>query len=319
MILDIVLLIVGFILLIKGANIFVGESVNISKKLKIPSVVIGLTVVSIGTSLPETVVSITASVKGANALAIGNIVGSNIFNLLFIVGLCALIKPFMVNFKEIAKDLWIAAGAAAALLLIMVLCGDYITRPWSLVLFAAFMAYIIILVRNATKNKDGDVSEDSAEDGDTAALKPLWKSIIGAVLGCAFIIAGGQLTVNGAENIAVAMGISERLIGLTVLAIGTSLPELVTSLTACIKRENSIALGNVVGSNIFNILFILGAAGVISPLAIDVNLIFDLIVLNVCSLVSIFFIYSGKKLVRFEGVLMVAAYIGYMVFICIKN
>ena len=309
---DILFLIAGFALLVKGADVFVDASVNIAKKLKIPSIIIGLTIVSLGTSAPEAVISITASAKGANALAIGNVVGSNIFNLLIIIGICVLVKPFAVNFRNIANDIWLSVFAGIILLLMMQLSRGYISRVFSGILLAVFIAYMIILIRKAVKSKE--TNGVNKENGS----KPLWASIILSIAGCALIISGGQLTVNGAENIASAFGISERVIGLTILAAGTSLPELVTSIIACTKGENDIALGNVVGSNIFNLLFVLGLAGIVSPLAIDVNLIFDLLVLTICSMITILFIYTGKRLVRPEGLTMVALYAAYMVFICVK-
>ena len=309
---NILFLIAGFALLVKGADVFVDASVNIAKKLKIPSIIIGLTIVSLGTSAPEAVISITASAKGANALAIGNVIGSNMFNLLIIIGICVLVKPFAVNFRNIANDIWLSVFAGIILLLMMQLSRGYISRVFSGILLAVFIAYMIILIRKAVKSKE--TNGVNKENGS----KPLWASIILSIAGCALIISGGQLAVGGAENIASAFGISERIIGLTILAAGTSLPELVTSIIACTKSENDIALGNVVGSNIFNLLFVLGLAGIVSPLAIDVNLIFDLLVLTICSMITILFIYTGKRLVRPEGLTMVALYAAYMVFICVK-
>ncbi|MCL2035323.1 MAG: calcium/sodium antiporter [Oscillospiraceae bacterium] len=310
-VLQTVLMIVGFVLLIKGADIFVDASVLIAKRLNIPNVVIGLTVVAMGTSVPEAVVSISAALNGSNGLAIGNVVGSNIFNLLVVVGLCAFISPIAVRFRELARDYWISVGAALLLLVMMLAFGSVIPRAGGFLLFAVFAAYITMMVLKALKDRS---PEDDA-DKNMAAPKPIVKPVCLAVLGIALIVAGGDITVKSAVNIAVTLGITERVIGLTVVAIGTSLPELVTSLVACRKGENDIAIGNVVGSNIFNILLVLGLSGIIIPLAVDGSLIFDLVILTASSLAFGLFAYTGKRIVRFEGFSMVMMYAAYMAFI----
>ncbi|MCL2036687.1 MAG: calcium/sodium antiporter [Oscillospiraceae bacterium] len=311
--LDLLLLVVGFAVLIKGADVFVDSGVGIAKKLKIPSVIIGLTIVSLGTSAPEAVVSITASLKGEASLAIGNIVGSNLFNLLFVVGLCALMKPFAVILKEIAKDFWISIAATVILLSAMVFFSENIPQWFAVVMLVFFAVYIALLIRQAVKNPVTD-SPDESE----AKTRSMWFNVLGAILGCACIVIGGQVAVTGAKNIAVAFNISERIIGLTVLAIGTSLPELVTSVVAAKKGESGIALGNVVGSNIFNILFILGMAGAISPLGIDMNLLFDTAALAISSLVAIVFIYTKSRITRSEGFALILMYVGYMTYVIVK-
>ena len=307
-----ILLIVGFVLLIKGADLFVDSSVNIAKRLKIPNLIIGLTIVAIGTGAPEAVISITASLQGSNDLAIGNIVGSNIFNLMFVVGICGIIKPFTINLKSILVNYWIAIGAAVALLLLKLLGGDYIPRIGSLFLFIAFVVYLSALIVQA-KNKT--IIEDDTHKENNEKTKPLPINILLAVLGCSMIIIGGHFTVVSATEIAVTFGITERIIGLTIVAVGTSLPELVIFLVACKKGENDVALGNIIGSSIFNILFVLGLTGMISPLTIDINLTFDTIVLIMASLITLIFFYTGKRLVRFEGFAMVASFMTYMLYI----
>ena len=313
---EVLLLILGFALLIKGADVFVDAGVEIAKIFKIPSVIIGLTVVALGTSAPEMVVSITASVRGSNALAIGNVVGSNVVNLLLVVGLCAMMKSMRVKTHEIAKDFWFSILAAVLLLGLKLLNGETIPRVGAATLLLIFTVYMIILIRQTLKNRNDNIFENECKN--SKKQKPLPVVVLFAVFGCAAIVGGGQLTVDSAVKIAASMGMSERMIGLTIVAIGTSLPELVTSLMALKKGETDIALGNVIGSNIFNILLVLGVAGVISPLSFDDALIFDTSVLIAGSLVVLLFSYTGKRISRKEGAVMVLMYAVYTAFILWK-
>jgi len=308
-VLEAVLLILGFALLIKGADIFVSAGVGIAKKLRIPAVIIGLTIVAMGTGTPEAVISITASVQGANSLAISNVVGSNIFNLMFIIGLCAVIKPIPFKIQEISKDFWISIIAAVVLLGLKLIGGAHIPRWGSLILLVAFIVYLVLLVRQALKAQG---EEKTAGEDDTGKTRRLPVLVLLALLGCVLIVAGGQLTVDNATKIAIALGVTERIIGLTIVAVGTSLPELVTSLVACKKGENEFALGNIIGSNIFNIMFVLGVAGLISPLEFDSALMFDTVFLVAGSLVALLFVYTSKRLARGEGLVMVLMYAAYM-------
>jgi cation:H+ antiporter len=317
------LMLLGFALLIKGADMFVNASVAIAKKLKIPTVIIGLTVVAMGTGTPEAVISITASVQGANSLAIGNVVGSNIFNLIFIIGLCAVIRPIPFDLHAVSKDMWLSIGAAVLLLGLMLISGSYIPRWGSFVLLVVFLVYIFLLVRKAMKAHDAEdnVPQETIPQ-KTAPHEPGKQKhfaviILLALLGCVLIVAGGQLTVDNATKIAVMLGVTERIIGLTIVAVGTSLPELVTSLVACKKGENEFALGNIIGSNIFNLMFILGIAGLISPLAFERALMLDMAFLIAGSLIAFLFIYTGNRLARREGFVMVSLYVGYMVFVMV--
>ena len=316
-ILEILLLLAGFGLLIKGADIFVGASSDIAKRLKIPNLIIGLTIVAMGTSLPEAVVSISAAVNGSSGIAVGNVIGSSIANLLFIIGFCALVNPIRVKLEEIARDFWISVGAAALLLLMMVIFRESIPRLGAFVLFVGFTIYMIILIRLALKNKEQTSEFQENQDGKNGSgeSKPVVRIIFFAVLGAALILAGGQFTVRSAVNIALALGITERVVGLTIVALGTSLPEFVTTFVAYRKGKGDMAIGNIIGSNIFNILFILGMAGMITPLAIDGSLIFDAAVLTAGSLAFLLFATSGKRIVRFEGLSMVAIYAAYMIFV----
>lgn len=305
-------LILGFILLIKGADVFVDASINIAKRLRIPGIVIGLTLVAFGTSAPEAVISVSAAAGGSNAIAIGNVIGSNMVNLLLAVGLAALISPIAVIFKEISRDYWVSVGAAALLLVLKLVFNDTIPRAGAFLLLAVFLVYMFILVRQALKNR----SPENNKTAD-ASQKNLLKSIIFAVFGAVIIVVGGQLTINNAIAIAEVLNISERMAGLTILAIGTSLPEIVTSVVAAKKGENDIAVGNILGSNIFNLLFVLGLAGLVLPLEIDTGLLIDLAILIAVSFAFLLFTRTGKRIVRGEGVAMVVMYMAYMVYLIV--
>ena len=310
--LNIFLLILGFALLIQSAKVFVTASVAIARRLKIPTMVIGLTVVAMGTSAPEVVISVSAAIGGSGDLAIANVVGSNIFNLLFIVGFCAMIYPISVKMKAISRDYWASVAATIILLVMVIAFGDAIPRLGGLALLLGFAAYMIIVVRGALKSKTED---DSTE---VTSRRPLWQNIVLAILGIAIIVGAGQLTVLSAVNIATTMGITERVIGLTIVAMGTSLPELITTLIACRKKEGEFALGFIIGSSIFNIMFVLGLSGLITPLAIDPGVIFDMAVLAAGTLTFFLFAKSSEKVVRIEGLAMVLTYLGYMTWVVIQ-
>lgn len=302
------LLVIGFLFLIKGADLFVDGSSSIAKLLKIPSVIIGLTIVSIGTSLPEAAVSISASIKGAYDLSIANVVGSNIFNLLGVVGVSAIICPFVVDKVIMKRDFPISIFVTVILAVMLWDCK--LSRVESIILFGLFTAYILLLVHSALKNRQ-QVSEEYK------TLSPL-KSIIFIVIGIIGIVAGGTITVNAATFFARALKMSELLIGLTIVAVGTSLPELVTSVVAAKKGESEIALGNVIGSNIFNILFILGMSGIVHPLVCDAGALIDTVLLIVMSALM-FLIYKFKnKVTRPVGYISVAVYVIYVIYIILR-
>jgi len=311
--LDLFLLTVGFVLLIQAAKVFVNSSVSIAHKLRIPTVVIGLTVVAFGTSSPEIVISVSAALGGSSDLAIANAVGSNLFNLLFIVGICALIYPFSVQMKTISRDYWVSVGATAGLLiLVMLYSGGQIPRWGGAALLIFFFVYLFIVVRHALKNKTDECEPEEKP-------KPLWLSIILMIVGIGVIIGAGQLTVSSAVNIATTLGVSERIIGLTIISMGTSLPELVTTLIAARKKQGEFALGFIIGSSIFNILVVLGTAGVIIPLAVDSGVIFDTAVLTLGTLLFYRLATTGKRLVRLEGLLMLIIYLAYMTWVLIAQ
>lgn len=307
---NILLLIVGFVLLIKGADFFVDGSSSVAKLLKVPSVVIGLTIVAMGTSAPEAAVSITAGIAGSNEIAVSNIVGSNIFNMLVVVGVCAIMKPFELDRAILKRDFPVNIGASV-LLILMMLTGSVIGLVDGIVLLLLMIAYIAMLVISALKNR-----EESTDDIKT--MSPVL-SIICIVGGLVAIIFGGDLVVDNATAIAKAVGWSETFIGLTIVAIGTSLPELVTSIVASKKGENGLALGNVVGSNIFNILFILGLSSSISPITIDSRAIANVIFLIVMTVAMYILCVTQKKLGRVAGISMVSLYVLYTVYLVIQG
>lgn len=309
LLLNILLLIVGFVLLIKGADFFVDGSSSVARLLKVPSVVIGLTIVALGTSAPEAAVSITAGIQGSNEIAISNVVGSNIFNMLVVVGVCAVLKPFELDKIILKRDFPVNIVASVILLVIMVI-GSTIGVIDGIIMLVFMVSYITWLVVSALKNR-----EDSPQE--TKRLSPIL-SVICIVGGLAAIIFGGDLVVDNATAIAKFFGWSETFIGLTIVAIGTSLPELVTSIVASKKGENGLALGNVVGSNIFNLLFILGLSSSITPIAVDNRAIINAILLIVMTIAMYILCVTRKKLGRVAGfimVLMYAVYTGYLIYV----
>ena len=318
MFLNIVLLLVGMALLVKGADWFVSGASAIAKALKVPALVIGLTLVSMGTSAPEASVSLQSALNGMNDLSIGNVVGSNIFNTLLILGVSSLIVPLAIG-KDIKHyDIPIMVCLYAVLLLFCFVITPYMLDLFEsvamLVLFVTYTVFLIIRAKKAD-NKNGDAP--SPEDSKKKA--PLWLSILLAVLGLAGIVFGGDLVVDNAAAIAKAAGMSEALVGLTIVAVGTSLPELVTSVVASVKKENDIAIGNVIGSNIFNIVFILGLSSTISNLTLAPSALVDMLVMFASGVVVLLIVLLCKKMTRWQGALMIALYIGYLVYIIIRN
>lgn len=302
-----VLLLVGFVLLVKGADFFVDGASSIAGKLKIPSLIIGLTVVSLGTSLPEAAVSVTASLSGNNGISLGNVIGSNIFNILMVVGVSSIILPIVTDSAVLKRDMPISILVAVALC-VMLFDGE-LGRIDAILLLIAFVGYMGLLIHSALKNR--------VEEPTQKVLS--WpKSIVFTLIGMAAIIGGGQLVVNSAKTIAAALGMSETLIGLTVVALGTSLPELVTSIVAAKKGDSGIAMGNVVGSNIFNVLFILGLAGTISPMTADTVFFIDASILIGVSVIMMFFAFTQRKTNRVEGAISVLVYVAYTAYIIMR-
>ena len=301
------LLLIGFVLLIKGADFFVDGSSSIAGILKVPSVIIGLTIVAMGTSAPEAAVSINAGLAGNSDISLGNIVGSNIFNLLVVIGACAVIFPAKSNEDILKRDLWWNIGVSV-LLFVLILDGS-ISRMEGIILLAVFIFYLGLMVRSAMENRMDETPMD---------VMPLWKSLLFVAGGLAAVVFGGDMVVDNASLIAKAWGMSDTLVGLTIVAIGTSLPELVTSITASKKGDSGIALGNAVGSCLFNILFILGMASSITPINAVPELIIDTAILIVVTILILIVAKTDKKTNRAEGIICVAAYIIYTAYIIMR-
>lgn len=306
---SVVLLVIGFVLLIKGADFFVEGSSSVAKMLKVPSIIIGLTIVAMGTSLPECAVSITASMTNNNALAVSNAVGSNIFNLMVVCGFSALFTPLLVN-KSTLKEFPFSV-LCAAVLLVFGYIGMELGRADGLILLVLFVGFLIWMVRSALK------ARANASDEEYEVL-PVWKCIVFIIGGVIAIKFGGDFVVDGASTIAAKIGLSQNLIGLTIVACGTSLPELVTSVVAAKKNELDMALGNVIGSNIFNILFVLGIAASISPITFIMENVIDIAILIAMSVLVWVFCWTKQKLDRKEGIIMLLIYAAYLVYICIR-
>lgn len=304
---SILLFAVGLVLLIKGADFFVDGASSIAAKLKVPSLIIGLTVVSIGTSLPEAAVSISASLSGSNGISLGNVIGSNMFNLLVVIGVSALIMPIMTDRDILKRDL--PVNIAITTILFVMLLDRSLSRQDSVILLVLLAVYMFLLIRSALNNNI---------DADETKMLSWAKSVVFSVLGAATIIIGGDVVVDNATIIAASLGMSETLIGLTIVAVGTSLPELVTSIVAAKKGDSGIAMGNAVGSCIFNILFILGMAGVIHPMAAESAFFIDSGILIGVSCLMLIFAFTKRMTIRAEGVISILLYIAYTAYIIMR-
>lgn len=314
-----VYLIAGFVLLIKGADFFVDGASAVARLLKVPSVVIGLTIVAMGTSAPEAAVSITAGIAGSNEIAISNVIGSNIFNLLMVIGVCAAIHAFATDMEILKRDM--PVNIAATVVLLIFLCDGKLSRLEGILLLLALVVYLVVVVRAALKNrkKQSQEPEDSESGEKKLTIPMIILCILGGLLA---IVWGGDLVVDNAQRIALSFGMSPMLVGLTIVAMGTSLPELVTSIVASRKGESGLALGNAVGSCLFNILFILGMSSVISPIVPAgsgvMESITDTAILLGISILMLIFSATGKKVSRAEGVIYVCLYAAYMAFAILR-
>ena len=314
-----ILLIIGFLFLIKGADSFVSGSSSIAKIFKVPSLIIGLTIVAFGTSAPEAAVSITAALKGNNDMAIANVVGSNIFNLLLVVGVSSIINPIKVQKTTIIKEFPFAILASIVLI---ILSHDTkfqgyninsLTRADGLILLSLFIIFIYYLIEMAITSKEEMNIEQNNEN------LSIGKSIIFSILGILGIIIGGDIVVNSASNIALNLGMSQNLVGLTIVAVGTSLPEFVTSIIAAKKGESDIAIGNVVGSNLLNILFVLGLSSTINNIQIQPIVFIDMLVMVFITMLTYIFASTKKTVSKGEGIVLSVIYIIYMIFIIIRQ
>ena len=307
-------LIVGFLLLIKGADIFVEGSSAVARKLHIPTIIIGMTIVAMGTSLPECAVSVTAALTHNNGLAIGNVLGSNLFNLLVVCGACALFAPLLVQ-KETMRREFPFSVICTALMIGLGYFGMNLERGDGIVLLILFGAYLGYMLYSAMKAKNSASDED--EQGEKTALSG-WRCAVYILGGIFAIKYGGDFVVGGASAIAEDFGLSQNMIGLTIVAMGTSLPELVTSVVAARKHELDMAVGNVIGSNIFNVLLILGLAATISPVTMHMENLIDAAILIGASVLVWIFARSKEKIVKREGLVMLVMYAAFMVYICVR-
>ena len=311
MVWNILLLLLGFVLLVKGADFFVDGSSSVARLLGIPGFVIGLTVVTMGTSAPEAAVSITAGISGSNEIAISNVVGSNIFNLMVVAGLSAVIKPFKIENTLLKRDFPVNV-VACIVLLAMTIIGGTLGRFDGIMLLAAFIAYLVFVLVKAFKNRE------TSEDSEVKKLHPVL-SVVFIVGGLAAVIFGGDLVVDNAVAIAQRLNWSESFIGLTIIAIGTSLPELVTSVVAAKKGESGLALGNVIGSNLFNIMLVLGLSSSICPIATDMSMIINVIIMSVVTALVFGFCMIKKSMGRIAGGICVAGYAAYTTYLILTT
>ena len=314
-------LIVGFVLLIKGADLFVDGSSSVAKIFKVPTVIIGLTIVAMGTSAPETSVSISAALKGANEIAVSNVVGSNFFNLLVVVGICALLQPINITKSLIKRD-YPYSIFATVLLLLLLLIGLFVngqptlSRFAGVIMLVVFVFYFIILIRFTLIS----IATGHKVDIEEVKTRSLPVSIIFIIVGLAGVIYGGDFVVNSATAIAQTFGMSNTLIGLTIVAIGTSLPELVTSIVAAKKGEADLALGNVIGSNTFNILFVLGISSVVNSITVEFDYVIDTILLIIVNVIVLAIVVKKKSSIgKSVGVVMILMYLIYTGYIIGRN
>lgn len=299
-----ILLIIGFIMLIKGADWFVDSASFIAKKFGIPSIIVGMTIVAMGTSAPEFSVSLQSSIAGMNDMSLANVVGSNIFNLLVVLGVSAMFgKLKITKYKDVQMTL------AVSILLMSFAIGGYLSIIEGLVLLCAFVTYIILMIKRRDKT---EIVEEVSNK------RPMWLTIIIGLIGLGAIVYGGDLVVNSASAVALSLGMSENLIGLTIVAIGTSLPELVTSVMAMKKGENDIAVGNVLGSNIFNMLLIIGSAAIINPMTVSMFAMIDLVFIIVTLLIFIALTYKKQEVNKWNGIIFIIIYVSYIIYTIIR-
>ncbi len=303
------LLVIGFVLLVKGADWFVEGASGLAEKFGIPQLVIGLTIVAMGTSLPEAAVSVSAALKGSAEITIGNIVGSNILNVLVILGLTSVIKPVAVQRSTVKYELPFVI-VISALLMGIGYTDNVVGRVDGIILWALMICYLLYLLKMAKSG--ADVLEEIPGEG---GRMPVWKMLVMIVLGGVMIVLGSDVAVDAATELAKIFGMSERLIGLTIVAFGTSLPELVTSVTAALKGKADIAVGNIVGSNIFNILFVVGTSALITPVAYSATFFVDSIICIATGILLWILVFKNKRLGRIGGAVMLVCYAGYFVYL----
>lgn len=313
MLLWVLLIIVGMVLLIKGADWFVEGASSIAKAMKIPSLVIGLTLVSVGTSMPEFSVSLTSSIKGLNDMSFGNIIGSNIFNTFVVIGVSAIMTPLVVSKQMKKYDLPILMGIYLLLMLFSFVTSPLVINLWeSIIIFSLTIAYTAFLIVRSKK----EIKEEKEE---LKKQRKWYINLLLVAIGLAGIIFGGNIVVDNASKFAYAIGMSELLVGLTIVAVGTSLPELVTSVVAAKKGENDIAIGNAIGSCIFNVLLILGFCSIIQPATVAWSSLLDVVVMLISAVVIFLFSFKTLKVNRWQGIVMIIMYAAYLTYIILRN
>lgn len=311
MIINILTILAGIALVLWGADRLTDGAVGIAQRMRIPQLVIGLTIVAMGTSMPEFCVSLVSAIEDKPDLAVGNVVGSNIFNTLFIVGITALVAPITISRVTVAKDIPFALVSSA---LLMILCiNDWrITRVDAAVLFALFVVFMVLTIRGALESRS---HEEDVQESTSAQPMKVWKACMWIVVGLACLIFGSDWFFKGATAVAKSFNISDAVIGLTIVACGTSLPELATSVVSARKGDSGIAIGNVLGSNVFNILFILGGCGLICPMNITGITNIDLSLLVISIMLLWLFSFTKYTICRWEGAVLSLTFVGYMVWL----
>lgn len=304
-ILQIILIAVSIFVVIKGADALTSGGVSLARRMNIPQIVIGLTIVAMGTSMPEFCVSFVSALKGTPDLAVGNIVGSNIFNSLFIVGCAALVAPMTILHSTVRRD--IPFALVSSVMLLMMCLDSTISRLDAAILFLFFVVFMVITVRGARQG--GDAEE--AQQAEEKPKSPAWAAAM-IVVGLALLIGGSNVFVDNASALASSLGVSDAVIGLTIVACGTSLPELATSVVSARRGQSGIAIGNVLGSNVFNILMILGITGIIQPMQISGITSVDLSMLVASMILLWLFSYTKYTLSRWEGAVLAAVFLGYI-------
>ena len=316
-ILFVVFLLIGFVLLIKGADMFVNSASYIARAMEIPSIVVGMTLVAFGTSAPEASVSISSSILGSSGISIGNIIGSNMFNLLVVLGMSSIFIPVVLERSVVEADVLFMTFSSIILLIFGVFFGangqHMLLQIECVIMFTILMLYLSFTVLKAIKNH---VDEP---DDKTITIRKILLSVVLLLVGLVGVVVGGDFVVFGAKNIATSLGMSDALVGLTIVAMGTSLPELVTSLIAIKKKENEIALGNVIGSNIFNVLFVLGVSGAIAPMVVETNVLIDILIMAMISIAFFVYCMCRKDINRATGIVMVSMYVAYIVYIVLRD
>lgn len=314
-------LIIGFIFLINGANVFVKGAASIAKRFYVPPMVIGLTIVAMGTSAPEAAISIGSSLAGQNDMSISNVVGSNFFNILVVLGVSSIIAKLPVQEDTIKKDTPFLI--LVSLLLVVLGFNLNLGKIDGLILLIVFTLFLINIVKSSLKGSNNDCVYSDGETAvaiDTSVEESfsLPKTILVCILGTVGIVLGGDIVVNSATTIATSFGMSENLVGLTIVAVGTSLPEFVTSIVAIKKGETEIAIGNIIGSNLFNILLVLGLAAVINPMTMSMLALIDVIFMTIITVLLYLFMRKNNSLVKKQGVVLVIIYITYMIFTIVR-